>query len=81
MQLRPVRSRQREEHCASVHMPVMMVSAVAMTVGTVLSLWWFFRLTRAVETLAMVQALDEMDTLSDIERADLEGRVRERLFG
>ncbi|HOF87818.1 MAG TPA: hypothetical protein PLZ36_06895 [Armatimonadota bacterium] len=40
------------------------------------------RITRALETIALTGALDELDDrLSDGERADLELRIREKLFG
>ncbi|MHB9130295.1 MAG: hypothetical protein ACYDBB_04275 [Armatimonadota bacterium] len=50
-------------------------------ISTVMNLLMFARLVRAAETAAMVDALDEMeDRLSDVEQADLEGRIRENLF-
>ncbi len=56
-------------------------SIVTMAVGTVLSLWWVDCMTRAMETMAMTKALDEMgERLSDVERADLEGQIRSHLF-
>ena len=49
--------------------------------GTLASIWMMKRMLIAVETIALTSALDEMeDRLSDVERADIEGRIRERLF-
>ena len=56
-------------------------TAALLVTSTVVCLWAMLRMTRALETLAMINALDELeDRFSDIERADLEGRVREHLF-
>ena len=56
-------------------------SLITMSVGTIISLCMFKRLNRAMETLAMANALAKLeDRLSDVERADLEGRIRARLF-
>jgi len=49
--------------------------------GTMVSVWITKRMLRALEVIALTNALDEMeDRLSDVEKADLEGRIRERLF-
>lgn len=56
-------------------------SVVAMGVGTIVSLAMMERLTRALEVMAAAKALHEMEgRLSDIERAELEGRIRAHLF-
>ncbi len=59
----------------------LLVFPFTIAIGTIVSLWMIAKLIRDVETMALVDALDEMDTrLSDAEKADLEGRIRERLF-
>jgi len=46
---------------------------------TALCLTW--RLTKALEIMALVQAMDKMDDrLTEMERADLNARVRKNLF-
>ncbi|MHB9026655.1 MAG: hypothetical protein ACYC7E_21190 [Armatimonadota bacterium] len=45
------------------------------------ALWLTLRITRALETMALAKALDEMeDRLSSAEMADIEGRIRQNLF-
>lgn len=59
----------------------LLIFPVSMILASVASLVLLMRMTRALETLALTNALDEMeDRLSDVEKADIEGRIRERLF-
>lgn len=64
-------------HC----MPVLVgTSLLVMAVGTVISLWMLERMTRALESLAMVDALDELgEQLSEVERAQIASRIRVNL--
>ena len=56
-------------------------SLTVMAAGTIASLWLAERMLRTLETMAMTKTLAELhDRLSDVERADLEGQIRERLF-
>ncbi|MHB0937882.1 MAG: hypothetical protein ACYDCO_22245 [Armatimonadota bacterium] len=59
----------------------LLIFPITMVLATVASLVIAKRMMVALETIALTNALDEMeDRLSDVERADIEGRVRERLF-
>jgi len=69
-------------HPAMHRMPYeLLIFPITIALGTVVSVWLTSRILRAVETIALTNALDEMeDRLSDVEKADIEGRIRERLF-
>jgi len=59
----------------------LLIFPVTIALGTVVSVWLTGRMLRALETIALTNALDEMeDRLSDAEKADIEGRIRERIF-
>jgi len=60
---------------------IALTSLTIFAVSTIASLWMLERMTRALEMMAMTKAMDEMgDRMSDVERADLEGQIRSRLF-
>lgn len=71
-----------KHHPGMHHLPgELLIFPITLALGTVVSVWLMGRLMRAVETIALTNALDEMeDRLSDVEKADIEGRIRERLF-
>jgi len=59
----------------------LLIFPISMVLVSLASLMLMKRMARALETIALTDALDEMeDRLSDVEKADIEGRVRERLF-
>jgi hypothetical protein len=61
--------------------PFILIIPITMAVSAVIGLLLTCRLVKAMETMAMTKALDDMeDHLSDGERADLELRIRENLF-
>ncbi len=53
----------------------------SMVVSSIASVCLGWRLVRALELLATIKALDTMDArLSDVEKAQLEGHIREELL-
>lgn len=62
--------------------PFILVVPLTIAVASVVGIFLYKRVVVATETLAMTAALDKLeDQLSDGERADLEMRIRENLFG
>lgn len=62
--------------------PFILLLPLTIAVTSVVGIVLYKRMVVATETLAMTKALDELEgQLSDGERADLEMRIRENLFG
>jgi hypothetical protein len=62
--------------------PFILLMPLTIAVASVVGLFLYKRMVVASETIAMTTALDELEAqLSDGERADLEMRIRENLFG
>jgi len=54
---------------------------ITIIAGTLLSIMLSKRMLMALETIALTNALDKMEgRLSDVEKADIESRIRTRLF-
>lgn len=73
----------KHKHPGMHHHPPygLLIFPITMVMATVASVMIAKRMMFALETLALTNALDKMDErLSDVERADIEGRIRERLF-
>lgn len=67
------------------HPPVRLIANLVVSVSVlgyiVVALILVLRMVHALETIAMANSYDELeDRLSDVERADLEARIRENLF-
>ena len=62
--------------------PFILLMPLSIAISSVICVILTMRLTKAVETMAMTKALDEMEgRLSDAERTELESKVRANLFG
>jgi len=59
----------------------LLIFPVTMVASAVVGVLLTGKILCALETLVLTNVLDEMgDRLSEVEKADLEGRIRERIF-
>ena len=61
--------------------PKIIIFPMGIIFATVASFWLTWKIAKSLETMAMVNALDEMgDGLSEAEKAKLESRIKHNLF-